>query len=129
MEDWRYSHYEPAAAYGPYEIDEPARGGRVTPFRVAIAIALVGSIALMAYGLFVDRSGSQIPILVSGLAVFGLTLLVLAIAGAATSVRAAREGRGGRSFARALLGGFCALGAAGSLAAAVVLALLWRSAG
>ena len=119
----------PSELFAPAdEEDEEPGGRRLTPFRVAVTIALVGSLAAIAYALFVERGGTQIPILVSGMAVFGVSLVVLSAAGAMKSVRAAQDGYGARAFWAALLGGICAIAAAGSLGGAVVLALVWRSA-
>jgi hypothetical protein len=119
--------------YEPYddEDDEPRdRGGgrRITPFAFAGTVALVGSVVATLYALFVERTGAQIPILVSGLAVLGITLIILAVAGATRAVRAAEDGRPAVAFFAALLGGLCALAAAGSLGSAVVFALIWGSA-
>jgi len=66
--------------------------------------------------------------MVSGLAVLGITLLILAAAGATRAVSAAEDGRPAAAFFAALLGGLCALGAAGALGAAIVFALIWGSA-
>ena len=100
---------------------------RPTPFRVAIAAALAGSAIFIAVG-FVNRTPEQIPILSAGLAVLGLTLAALAIACVVGLVRAGREGRDAQAFWAALAGGVAALAAAASLAAAIVLALVWGSA-
>lgn len=107
---------------------EPGPGRRVTPFGFAATVALMGSVVATLYALFVERTAAQIPILVSGLAVLGITLVILAVAGAARAVRAAEDGRPAAAFFGALLGGLCALAAAGSLGSAVVFALIWGSA-
>jgi hypothetical protein len=119
--------------YEPYddEDDEPRDAGgrrRITPFGFAGTVALVGSVVATLYALFVERTAAQIPILVSGLAVLGITLIILAVAGATRAVRAAEDGRPAVAFFAALVGGLCALGAAGSLGSAVVFALIWGSA-
>lgn len=80
----------------------------------------------MLYGLFLDRSGSTIAFTVAGLAVLGVTLVIIAIRLAVASVRAGAAGRGGVSVGSALLGGICALLASGSLGAAVIFGLLAR---
>jgi hypothetical protein len=110
------------------ELDEEPPGRRLTPFRFAAAIALVGSVVATLYALFVERTAVQVPILVSGLAVLGITLLVLAVSGAARAMRSAENGHPAAAFFAALLGGLCALGAAGSLGSAIVFALIWGSA-
>jgi hypothetical protein len=121
--------------YDPYEgaddeLDRrgPGGGGPITPFRFAATLALVGSIIATLYALFVERTAVQIPIMVSGLAVLGITLLILAVAGATRAVGAAEDGRPAAAFFAALLGGLCALGAAGALGSAIVFALIWGSA-
>ncbi len=123
----RSGSYDLAPTYAEDD-DDAVAGPRLTPFRVAVTLAVVGSLVAIAYALFVERGGTQIPILVSGLAVFGVSLVMLSAAGAIKSVRAAENGYGGRAFWAALLGGMCAIVAAGSLGGAVVLALVWRSA-
>jgi hypothetical protein len=100
----------------------------VTPARFVAAIALVGSLAVVAYGLFVDRSGSTIAFTVAGLAVLGVTFVFLALRLAAVSVTAGRDGRGGRAVGSAVLGGISAVLASGALSSAVILGLLARPA-
>jgi flagellar biosynthesis protein FliR len=99
----------------------------ITPFRVALGVALLGSLIFIAVG-FVNRTTTQIPILSAGLAVLGLTLGALAVASAVAVVRAGRNGREAQAFWIALGGGVTLLAAAGALAAAVILALVWGSA-
>jgi hypothetical protein len=128
-----YEGYDdPYAAYpgtASYEgDDEEPRNPRVTPFRFVATVALVGSSLLTAYALFVERTALQVPILVSGLAVLGITLVALAIAGATRASQAAESGRPARAFWSALLGGLCAIAAAGALGSAAVFALIWVSA-
>ena len=90
-----------------------------------LAVALVGSGLFVVYGL-IARDATQIPVLCAGFGVFGIAFSALALAGAIGTYRAAGEGRGGRALVLASLGGLAALVAAGSFAAAVVLALVWR---
>ncbi len=99
---------------------------RLTPGRIGVAIALVGSTAFVIVGFF-DRGPTQVPMLVSGLAILGLTFGALAAAGGITAYRGGSEGRTALAFWAALLGGIAALGAFGCLAAATVLALLWQA--
>ncbi|MGH2408635.1 MAG: hypothetical protein ACRDF7_11230 [Candidatus Limnocylindrales bacterium] len=104
-------------------------GGRrwLAPFPVGVAVALVGSAVFIVYGL-INRAADQIPILCAGLAVFGLTMAAVAVVCVLTVVRSARVGQDARAFWAALAGGVAALGAAGTLSAAYILALLWSSA-
>jgi zinc transporter ZupT len=100
---------------------------RLTPFRIGIAVSLVGSMLFILVG-FINRAANQIPILSAGLAVLALTLIAIAVACVVTIVRAGRDGRDAHAFWAALAGGVAMLGAAGALAAAYVLALVWSSA-
>ena len=103
------------------------RGGFVTPGRAVVALALVGSLALLLYGL-IRRDRAQIPILSAGLVVLGLTLLATGFWIGFGAFRSARDGHSGPALAGALWGGFCVLAGSGALSAAIVLALIWESA-
>jgi hypothetical protein len=99
----------------------------LTPFRAVMLVAVIGSGLLIAFGI-VDRTATQIPILASGLAVLGLSFGAISIACVVTIVRAGRDGRSATAFWAALAGGAFVVAAAGCLAAAVVLAMVWGSA-
>jgi drug/metabolite transporter (DMT)-like permease len=101
------------------------RRPRPSPIAIAMAIALVGSLALVIYA-FLKRDSSQIPLLATAAAIFGIVLLVLAFLGAAATYRAARDGRAGRAVVLALAGGFAMIAAAGVLAFATILGLLYH---
>ena len=113
------------------EPEGPAAGGRrrrrrlITPTRVTLLIALVGSVAFLVYAVTV-RDTSQIPLLASGLAVLGIVFSALALSGASGAMRAGREGSGGRAFAMAVTGGIASVIAFGCFGAAIVLAMVWR---
>jgi hypothetical protein len=107
-----------------YEDEPPRRGRLVTPARFLLVLLLIGSGGVALYGVFFDRTRLQIPLTVSGLAVFGVCLALLALMFARGAASLGRRGSGGKAFLAALLGGVCALGAAGSLAGAVVLGIL-----
>ncbi len=98
---------------------------RITPTRVLVVVALVGSIGYFAYAVTV-RDESQIPMLAAGATVLGIVFAALALAGAIATVRAARADRPGWSVANAIFGGVAGVIAFGCFAAAAVLALLWR---
>ncbi len=119
---------QPQVPADPYEDDwyetTPQRRRFVTPTRVFLVLLLIGSGAVAVYGVFFDRTPLQIPLAVSGLAVFGTTLIVLALVAARAAARLGRDGAGGKAVLAALFGGLCAFGAAGSLAAALVLGIL-----
>jgi hypothetical protein len=99
---------------------------RLTPTRAMLAIALVGSGLFVLYGIVV-RDATQVPMLVAGFGVLGIVFSALALGGAISTYGAAKEGRGGRAFALAVLGGIAAMIASGSFAVAVILALVWRA--
>ena len=94
----------------------------LTPTRVTLVVALVGSLLFLLYAITV-RDPSQIPLLASGLAVLGIVFAALALAGAIGTYRAGLEGRGGRALVLAVLGGIAAVIAFGCFSAAVILAL------
>jgi hypothetical protein len=96
----------------------------MTPGRVALLIALLGSAAVAAYSLLVARGSQSIAITVAALAVLGVTMVLLSLTLAAGAVRAGRRGSGGRAILGGLLGGLFAVAASGALAAAVIFALL-----
>lgn len=100
----------------------------MTPWRLVLFVALVGSAAVVVYGLFLDRTGSTIALTVAGLAVLGITLAIIAVRLGAASVQTARHGHGVRSILSALAGGVAALLASGTLGAAVIFGLLARPA-
>ena len=119
--------YDPATGY-PYEDvewNEPRpRGRTVTPARFLLVLVLLVAGAVALYGMFFDRTPLQIPIAVSGLTVFGIALVAMALVAARSAASLGRTGSGGRAFLAAIFGGLCALGAAGSLAGAFVLGIL-----
>lgn len=96
---------------------------RLTPTRVTLAIALVGSVGFLLYAITV-RDTSQIPMLAAGAFVLGLVFAALALGGAISTYRAASWGAGGRAFAMALVGGLAAVIAFGCFSGALILAFL-----
>jgi hypothetical protein len=110
---------------------EDGRGGggprigslRITPIRVTLAIALVGSLAYLLFAITV-RDASQIPMLASGAAVLGIVFGALAVGGAVETYRAGTGPEGGRAILLALAGGLAAIISAGCFAGAIVLALV-----
>ena len=119
------THQPPPTA--PPLLRQAQRRRLVTPFRAVMLVAIVGSALLIAYGV-VDRTANQIPILAAGLAVLGLTLGAVAVACVVTIIRAGRDGRAALAFWAALAGGVAVVAAAGCLAAAIVMAMVWGSA-
>ena len=98
---------------------------RLTPTRVFVVIALVGSIGYLVYSITV-RDTNQIPLLASGAAILGIVFAALAVMGAWRAYRAGSDGSGGRAVLAAIAGGLAALVAFGAFATAAVLSLLWR---
>jgi uncharacterized membrane protein len=99
---------------------------RVTPTRVFLAVALLGSFLYLAFAVSV-RDASQIPALASGALVLGLVFGMLATAGGVETYRSARADRPARSVAAAVLGGVAGIVCLACLAAAAILAILSRS--
>src|SRR3990172_11998674 len=115
---------DPSQRY-PIRRDVPRqRRLRMTPGRLAVALAMVGSLGLLFYGL-VRRDSAQIPILASGLIILGLALLGAGLWSALAAYRDARHGRSGWAFVGALFGGLCGLGGSGGRASAPPLPLLF----
>jgi hypothetical protein len=98
---------------------------RLTPTRVFIGVALLGSIGYLLYALTV-RDANQIPLLATGAAILGTVFAALAVLGVVKTYQAGRDGRGGSAVLMAIAGGLAALVAFGAFATAAVLALLWR---
>ncbi|HEU4672640.1 MAG TPA: hypothetical protein VFS32_07065 [Candidatus Limnocylindrales bacterium] len=118
---------EVVAPYDYQPEPPPERPRRiVTPTRVTLLVAILGSIAYFAYAITV-RESQQIPLLASGAAVLGLVFLALAMAGGLATFQAGRDGRVGRALGMAIAGGLAGLLAAGAFAAALVLALAYRA--
>jgi hypothetical protein len=109
--------------------DRAPRAGalRLTPLRLVIGLAVLGSAGFIAFALLRVRDTSQIPMLSSGFAVLGLALAAFAIGALVELWRAAADGRSGRAMVMAIAGGVVALAAVGSFTAAVLFALLWSS--
>jgi len=99
---------------------------RVTPTRVFLAVALLGSLLYFVYAVTV-RDTSQIPALASGALVLGLVFGTLATVGGIETYRAARADRPARSVVAAVLGGVAGIVSLGCFAAAAILAILSRT--
>lgn len=95
--------------------------------RLAVVAVLVASGAVILYGLAFDTTGRNIAFTIAGLAVFGATLAFVSAWFLVTSLRAAREGRGGRAVFGGLLGGLVAIVASLALAAASIFVLLTQT--
>jgi hypothetical protein len=96
----------------------------ISPLRVMLLIALVGGLAFLAWSVFV-RDQLQVPLMASGFAVIGLVFAAMAVLALISVVRAGRDGRDGTAVMTALFGGLIAVAALMSLAAAVIMSLIW----
>jgi hypothetical protein len=120
------SHVSPRRPDGSRGIAGPHVGPiRLTPTRVTLGVALVGSVLFGVYAITV-RDAAQIPLLASGFLVLGLVFGALAVAGAIGTYRSARDDLSGRALLQALGGGIAAIIACACLAVFAVLVLLWR---
>ena len=93
---------------------------RISPGLIFLIVAVVGSIAYMAYTVTV-RDTSQIPLLASGAVVLAVVFAALAAYCLRAILRAGKEGGGGRVVLVALVGGGAAMAAAGFAAGAIIL--------
>ena len=98
---------------------------RITPVRVVLLVALLGSLAYIAYAILRVEDSAQIPMVTSGVAVLGLVFAALSIGGAIRMWRAWRAGLQGWTLVFAVLGGIAGAIALGCFAGALVLALVW----
>jgi hypothetical protein len=122
-ENWQVSPRRPDGGRG--RVGPHVGPVRITPTRVLFVVALVGSLAYLAYAISV-RDASSLPMLASGATVLGLVFVALAIAGAISMRQASLERRDARAIAMAVGGGISAMIAAGCFAGAVVASLLWN---
>jgi hypothetical protein len=100
---------------------------RVTPLRIVLILISCVAAAVAAFGLLFDTAGTRLPLVVSGLTVLGLSLGLLGFSLAGDAARLGRDGRGRWALIVAFAGGGMVLGAAGSLAVAIVLGILAAS--
>lgn len=97
---------------------------RITPARVTLLIAFAGGLGFLGYSIVV-RDQLQIPLMASGFAICGLVFAATAVMAVGSVVRAGREGRDAAAVVTALAGGSLAVAALMSLAAAVIMSLIW----
>jgi hypothetical protein len=96
----------------------------VTPLRVTLLIALLGGFGFLGYAVIV-RDQLQVPLLATGFAVVGIVLGVMAILSVNGVLKAGRDRRDGLAVITAVAGGLIAVAALLSLAAAVIMGLIW----
>jgi hypothetical protein len=120
----RYADPYVEAGYEPV-----GRRRRISPVAVFLAIAIVGSVAYMAFVLTV-REATQIPLLASGAVMLAIVFAALAIFCVRSIWRTGTEpGHAGRMLLTALVGGGAAIAAAGFTAAALILIQLAAGSG
>lgn len=112
----RYGDFDEDPGYEP----EGRRRG-ISPVAIFLVIAIVGSIAYMAFVLTV-REATQIPLLASGAVVLAIVFGALAAFCVRSLWRTGLErGSGGRTILTALIGGGAAIAASGFAAASIIL--------
>jgi hypothetical protein len=102
-------------------VAEVEEGSGVTAPRIALVIAVIGSVIFLALAVL----ARNIPLLASASAVFGIVFVVLAVAGGRGTWQAATDGRNRRALGLAVGGGLAAIIGLASLALAIDLALIW----
>ena len=95
-------------------------GRRISPGVIFLVVAIVGSIAYMAYTVTV-RDTSQIPLLASGAVVLAIVFGALAAYCLRSIWRSGTDECAGRTILVALVGGGAAIAAAGFAAGAIIL--------
>ena len=121
----RRSYPAPAEAGAPRHKRGPHVGPvGISPLRVTLVIALFGGLGFLAYAVVV-RDQLQVPLMASGFAVCGLVFAAMAVLAIISVVRSGREGRDGMAVMTALFGGLIAMASLMSLAAAVIMSLIW----
>ena len=101
---------------------------RITPARVFLGLALLGGLGFLAYSLLL-RDALQVPLMATGFAICGIVFGIAAAMSIGAVLRAGREGRDGTAVVTSLAGGLLAVGSMLSLAAAVIMAMIWRGPG
>jgi hypothetical protein len=115
----RYADYDDPGYDPDYEPEQRRRG--ISPVAIFLVVAIIGSIAYMAYVVTV-REATQIPLLASGAVVLAIVFGALAAFCLRTVWRAGLErGSGARTILTALVGGGAAIAASGAAAWAIIL--------
>ena len=124
--DPRASRTRPGRVRRGRDLPPPPRGPLLTPLRVTLALGLAIGVALMVYALVVQR-GQDVPFLAAAAFVLGAVCAAYGVTGAIATYRAAADGRGGKAFGLAVLGGIAVIAAFGFLAMAMIFGILWKS--
>ncbi|HEX2129164.1 MAG TPA: hypothetical protein VHF58_08100 [Solirubrobacterales bacterium] len=101
---------------------------RITPVRVFLVLALIGSLAYLAFAILVVRDTSAIPMLTAGAVVLGIVFVLLGITGARGMNRAGVERRDRDAILLAVGSGLAVAIGFGCFAGAAILALVIGSA-
>jgi hypothetical protein len=97
---------------------------RITPVRVGLVLALVGSLAYIAYAILRVEDDAQIPMVTSGGAVLGLVFAAISVGSAIRMWRAWQDRLQGQTVLFAIVGGISGMIALGCFAGALILGLV-----
>jgi hypothetical protein len=119
------SHVVPRRADGSRGRLGPHLGPlRITPARVALAVAFVGSLAYIAYAILRVEDSAQLAMVATGTGVLGIVFTALSVGGAIAMWRAWQDGQQGRTVLMAVAGGIAGMIAIGCFAGAAIFALV-----
>ena len=99
----------------------------ITPFNVLVAALFVASPAVMLYAIASVKDEGQVTLLELGSVGMIVAFTLVALASLRAMWHAAGMARSGRAMALAIVGGLAGIGAIGSLAVTLILALVWGS--
>ena len=116
----------------PRAAQRPSRGPRfgpivATPFNVLVAALFVASPAVMLYAIASVKDEGQVTLLELGSVGMIVAFSLVALASLRAMWHAAGMARSGRAMVFAIVGGLAGIGAIGSLAVTLILALVWGS--
>jgi hypothetical protein len=101
--------------------EDPEDEGRFTAPRIALGIAVIGSLVFLAIAI----GARNIPLLATAAGIVGIVFVALAVMGGRGTWQAAVDGEHGRALALAVGGGLSAIIGFASLALAIDLVLIW----
>jgi hypothetical protein len=97
---------------------------RITPIRVVLAVAFLGSLAYVAYAILAVEDSAQLAMVATGAVVLGVVFSALSVGGAIRMWRAWQDGLQGQTVLFAVAGGIAGMVALGCFAGALVFALV-----
>jgi len=122
---WQPAHGDRWEDWDEYEERRPRKKVRIVSFtRFVLFVLVLISAGVALYGLFFEQSALQLPLSITGLAMLGISTLLLALSLARVAMQLGRRGHGGRAFFAAFFGGLFIIAAAGAGSGAIVLAML-----